>query len=363
MWYYASAGDYEGPFQEAYLGRKLRAGVITKKTLVWRDGMKEWLPLEQTELLSLITEQAPWQKQPSEPPQPPPRAWGSQASDEAGAQQEPQGTQQRRSRRSSLQDYEQSGYEKPQAGRPAPSEQEWAEEEAEGESQARGAPKANKAKHRQKPVEASGHFENLSSVTFVVTFMFALSALLSAFILFNYVRHGSGSHQLHTWSLSDARPLLKILGLVSTVAGLAFLVWVYRAISNLPRIGARSLDLSAGWVVVSFLIPFLNIFVPYLALRKLWQASFAPRQWAKQAITPMLTFMWLAWIFATSDWDNLYPTGGVETSQGVVFLYGDSISMPSLWPFALSIAVDVMVVLFVRAVWHAQRDSHEAIQR
>lgn len=50
MWYHAQNETQHGPLTEADVKSLLAQNVITPKTLVWRDGMGEWLPLEQTEL-------------------------------------------------------------------------------------------------------------------------------------------------------------------------------------------------------------------------------------------------------------------------------------------------------------------------
>ncbi|MDB6073429.1 MAG: hypothetical protein JWO89_1069 [Verrucomicrobiaceae bacterium] len=50
MWYHAKNEHQHGPYSEADIKSLLADEVITPQTLVWRNGMSEWLPLEQTEL-------------------------------------------------------------------------------------------------------------------------------------------------------------------------------------------------------------------------------------------------------------------------------------------------------------------------
>ena len=45
MWYYASAGQQLGPVDDAALDNLLRTGVIRLDTLIWREGMAGWQPL------------------------------------------------------------------------------------------------------------------------------------------------------------------------------------------------------------------------------------------------------------------------------------------------------------------------------
>ena len=43
-WYYALDGRQAGPVSEPELGQLLRSGTIDAATLVWREGMKDWIP-------------------------------------------------------------------------------------------------------------------------------------------------------------------------------------------------------------------------------------------------------------------------------------------------------------------------------
>ncbi len=44
-WFYADGGKQQGPIDEAQLVALIQSGKITQETLVWREGMAEWLPL------------------------------------------------------------------------------------------------------------------------------------------------------------------------------------------------------------------------------------------------------------------------------------------------------------------------------
>ena len=47
QWYYGENGQRLGPIPEADLGSLIAAGRIGPATLIWREGMAEWLPLGQ----------------------------------------------------------------------------------------------------------------------------------------------------------------------------------------------------------------------------------------------------------------------------------------------------------------------------
>ena len=51
-WFYSKGGAQEGPFHEAEMRSRITSGQVSKRDLVWREGMAEWLPLAQVAELS-----------------------------------------------------------------------------------------------------------------------------------------------------------------------------------------------------------------------------------------------------------------------------------------------------------------------
>lgn len=55
-WYYVEAGERRGPVDRDALAAQLETGALSRDTLVWRDGMGDWLPAKQVpDLLPLDT--------------------------------------------------------------------------------------------------------------------------------------------------------------------------------------------------------------------------------------------------------------------------------------------------------------------
>ncbi len=92
---------------------------------------------------------------------------------------------------------------------------------------------------------------------------------------------------------------LQIIVYIATV--IVFLMWLYRSYENLPAFGtpARSLEYSSGWAVGSFFIPFVNLVIPYRAVRELWQKS-EPYETSFGSQSPPATFplWWGFWIIS-----------------------------------------------------------------
>lgn len=62
MWYYQQVGQQKGPVDDAVLTAFVRQGVLLPSTPVWREGMAQWLPLNETELAAYaprITSRSP----------------------------------------------------------------------------------------------------------------------------------------------------------------------------------------------------------------------------------------------------------------------------------------------------------------
>ena len=68
MWYFTKDSTQEGPFDEQAIAATVAEGTIAGDTLVWRDGMSEWLPLHQTDLARLLPQRTTPPPLPVSPP-------------------------------------------------------------------------------------------------------------------------------------------------------------------------------------------------------------------------------------------------------------------------------------------------------
>lgn len=94
--------------------------------------------------------------------------------------------------------------------------------------------------------------------------------------------------------------VLELLIYVSTV--IFFCVWLYRAADNLRAFNPwNRTDNSPGWAVGSFFIPFVNLVVPYRAVREVWQKSATADDLLVSTPRPPVTFpvWWLFWLLAS----------------------------------------------------------------
>jgi hypothetical protein len=69
MWYYVQNGQRQGPAEQAAVAGLIQSGAITRQTLVWKEGMANWVAAEQTELYEQLRA-APPAVQPPQVPAP-----------------------------------------------------------------------------------------------------------------------------------------------------------------------------------------------------------------------------------------------------------------------------------------------------
>jgi hypothetical protein len=138
--------------------------------------------------------------------------------------------------------------------------------------------------------------------------------------------------------LSLVLALLDLLIYLVTVV--VFLIWLYRAYDNLRGFDQWSRPTySPGFVVGSFFIPFANLFVPYRAVKELWQKSRGPNEALLSEPSPPASFplWWLFWLcasFAANISFRLTFTEKVpESTATIVTIFADALFIVSAFLF------------------------------
>ncbi len=72
------------------------------------------------------------------------------------------------------------------------------------------------------------------------------------------------------------------------------LMWIHRANKNLATLTGASIGFSPAWAVWCFFVPFLNLLMPYQAVREIWQVSH------KGDVTGLRLVMWWWALFLVS---------------------------------------------------------------
>ena len=93
--------------------------------------------------------------------------------------------------------------------------------------------------------------------------------------------------------------VLELMLYVTTVV--FFCVWLYRASDNLVKFNPwNRASYSPGWAVGSFFVPFVNLVVPYRAVKEVWQKSGPPDEAYLSEPGPPASFpvWWAFWLVA-----------------------------------------------------------------
>jgi len=95
---------------------------------------------------------------------------------------------------------------------------------------------------------------------------------------------------------NDARQgLLAAVGLVALLStAIVCLVWLHRAYANLKLMGSKQTEITPGWAVGYWFIPFVNLFRPYMTVKELWQRSATANAAGVLTAAPALIGVWWA---------------------------------------------------------------------
>lgn len=126
----------------------------------------------------------------------------------------------------------------------------------------------------------------------VVKALFVVSCLLQYVLLsrFSFTTEEAAANDLRQGALALASPAVALTAIV------ILFVWLYRAKKRVVALGMEGGEYSPGLTVGAFFIPFLNLGLPFCAVRELWRASRNPRGWRDQSSHPLVGWWWASWL-------------------------------------------------------------------
>ena len=149
--------------------------------------------------------------------------------------------------------------------------------------------------------------------------------------------------------------LLAVLEIIIYLATIVFfLIWLYRASNNLRAFNPwNRQDYSPGWAVGSFFIPFVNLVVPYRAVKEVWQKSGAPDEALLFEPAPPASFpiWWTFWLLASFAGNISFRLSFNER------VAESTATMISIVASALSVIAAVFAYLVVGAIDKKQEDT------
>ncbi|HEY0170101.1 MAG TPA: DUF4328 domain-containing protein [Pyrinomonadaceae bacterium] len=140
----------------------------------------------------------------------------------------------------------------------------------------------------------------------------------------------------------------------------AFLVWLYRVVKNVPALGTRrsNVEFSPVWAAGSFFVPFVNLVVPYRAVREVWVKSDPEMlpggdfMFPQASSAPLVLGWWLAWLASNVLSNISWRLHDDVTSPGTLrFVAGFHILS-----HLAGVVAAVLAILVVRGIDRRQRE-------
>lgn len=139
--------------------------------------------------------------------------------------------------------------------------------------------------------------------------------------------------------------------LVALTTVVFFAMWIYRAAANVVAADIAGFDFTPGWAVGWYFVPFANLVQPFLAMRKIWNASHTGGGDLNRG-DPILTLWWAAWltsnITANISMQIAWRSTSMEMYQLSTYL--------GIASSVLSLGLFVVGMRLVERITDAQRD-------
>jgi hypothetical protein len=135
-----------------------------------------------------------------------------------------------------------------------------------------------------------------------------------------------------------------------------FCMWIYRAHSNLPALGALQLKYSPRWAAGAFFVPILNLFRPYQITKEIdLNSDPSPDPQSSQLIGAW----WTAWLLTNfSARASERMASKAETAESI--LAADYVTLGAL---AIEIVAAILAILVIRRITRNQETLHSLWQR
>ncbi|MEO1729966.1 MAG: DUF4328 domain-containing protein [Pseudomonadota bacterium] len=141
------------------------------------------------------------------------------------------------------------------------------------------------------------------------------------------------------------------------ISAIGVCMWIYRAHATLRETGREDLEYSPGWAVGWFFIPFANLWMPYQAMRALWNESHLTDEGYGSEPPSGLGQWWACWI--GSNILSNFTSPLTEASDGSIVQIGFVLAIIAN---ALSIGSALLLYRIIESITQAQITNLGAMQ-
>ena len=151
---------------------------------------------------------------------------------------------------------------------------------------------------------------------------------------------------------SDARQAIVaiVAGVVYLISGIMILKWIYRANHNARRLGAKDMKFTPGWSIGWYFIPIFSFWMPYRAMKEIWQASIDPDNWSEVKLSSILPWWWF--FYLTSVFFAVLSDSTADSAEEIAELKSANI-VYQISDFS-SIVLALVTMAMIKAIYQAQ---------
>lgn len=125
-----------------------------------------------------------------------------------------------------------------------------------------------------------------------------------------------------TYSFFDftfwAAPLAGLISVVLLIVGVVCVpLWTWRAYANLHELGLDGLNFSPAWASLSFFVPIASLFVPFQAMRELYNRSHGEEAHFAAVSVDGVNAWWTAWLVGNFVGSFLAFTQSIGPMTGI----------------------------------------------
>jgi hypothetical protein len=144
------------------------------------------------------------------------------------------------------------------------------------------------------PYRSSRRLANLVMVLIAVNIVVQLVVIVSTFthidLLYKIMEETAAVTRAQRQAGEAREVVIRIVQLAAfTVSAVMFLIWLRRAYQNLKPLGVEP-RYSPSWAVAAFVVPIVNLFLPFQILQEVWRAS-DPETIAVSGAKPVTAFI------------------------------------------------------------------------
>jgi hypothetical protein len=185
----------------------------------------------------------------------------------------------------------------------------------------------------------------MTKVFLVITGIATVACMVATLLQWELFTHGAFTEQEGDASdkLMLTTGILRLIAYV--IAGICLIAWTYRAHVNARSQGVFGLTLEPGLYACSYLIPFVNFWLPFQGMKELWTHCFAVAGAKPSATPPLLVVWWTTWLL--TSFLGVYVSKFIQVTDLPSGMYATKVQM--VW-LACSAASAVLLYLIVTRI-------------